>query len=206
MPYLNMQRRLYALLLSLVLVMPVSAAEPEELAKDLVEKSNAMITQLVTLKQQNELTSQSALAVIQKNISPSLDFNRMTQRAMGKHWKKTDEAIRNDIAVAFQALLENTYAKVLAQYSGQKVKLLKSNTIAGGKKVSVLLQVYGGSKVAELDYIFEQNGNNDHRVTDIKVEGVSLTANYRRQFAAVLRKTGAAGLAAKLQQMASKKL
>ena len=191
-----------AVLLSAALAFSAAAQlQPEEVAKDLAEHNNAMVAGLKELRESDNLTQQAALELMQEHASPKLDFAKLTQRAMGKHWRKADDAAREKLQAAFRQLLENTYAKLLSGYGGQEVKLLSSAARANGG-ASVVLEVQGG-RTAMIEYVCREEGEDDYAVEDIKVEGISLVANYRRQFGAVIKKSGIDGLVTKLQEMAA---
>lgn len=198
-------------LLTFCLALPAQAVADEAaaVADLLLKRSNAVVTQLTGLSEAGQLDSQAALKTIQSEMSPILDFAQLTKRAMGKHWKKADEAQRARVTDAFRALLENTYAKLLTKYSGQQVSLVEAKAIGDKGDISVLLRVGDGRKTADIDYIFtptDASGAGGHLVGDIKVEGVSMVANYRRQFSSAISKEGVDGLVTKLQALAEKKL
>lgn len=199
-------RRGGALLLAAALALPVAAPAAVEAATaaDLIERSNRIVGQLTQLKQKEALTGWAALEVIQREMSPLLSYEKLTRRAMGKHWRRTDEQVRAEIVLAFRTLLENTYAKVLAQYSGQQVELVSSEP-DGEDAISVVLKIQDEAKSVDINYLFEKV-EGDYRVVDIKVEGISLVANYRRQFSSVIAKDGAAVLAEKLRRLAAVKM
>ncbi len=191
-----------AALLSAMLSFSAAAQlQPQEVAEDLLMRNNNMIAGLQQLRADGELTQQAALALMQEHASPKLDFAKLTQRATGKHWRKADDDARAKLQAAFRQLLENTYAKLLSGYGGQEVRLAEAKARANGG-ASVVLEVQG-ARTALITYICYQTEDGDYAVSDIKVEGISLVANYRRQFGAVIKKSGIEGLVSKLQELAS---
>ena len=85
----------------------------------MTEVNNRIISGLVVLKANGALDAQGALSLIQTEASSLMDFNKLTRQAMGKHWRKADDTIRTRIVDLFRVLLEVTYAKVFAKYSGK---------------------------------------------------------------------------------------
>lgn len=190
-----------AAVLSAALALQAAALEPQEIADDLLARNNAMVDELAALNDAGELSQQGALELIQKHASPKLDFAKLTQRAMGKNWRKADDDAKAKLQAAFQALLENTYAKLLTGYRGQKIQLAEVKP--RDKGASVVLEILGGAG-AKIEYVCREVGG-DYAVGDIKVEGISLVANYRRQFAAVIKAGGIDGLVAKLEELAAER-
>ena len=181
-----------------------AAPDAQALADDLVKRSDAVIEKLSEQAAGDGITDSFALQLIQQEMSPLLDFHRLTKRAMGKYWRKTDEETRERVVKSFRQLLENTYAKVLSRYSGQRAELVSYKPLPSGD-ISVVLGVSDGEKTTNMEYLYVENGEGDFLVGEVKIEGISLVANYRRQFAGLIKSGGADGLADKLQQMAAAK-
>lgn len=181
-----------------------AAADPQETAKELAARKDAVVRELKNLQSAGNLSAEAALLLIQKEMSPIIDFDKLASQATGKYWRRAKETEKAEIAAAFQTLMEATYAKILAQYSDQSVKILSSKLREDGK-TEVAVEISGGQRTVNVDYIFHELESGEMRIIDIKVEGVSLLSNYRRQFAGIIKKAGTAGLAAALKKLAAKK-
>ena len=181
-----------------------AAADPQETAKDLAARTDAIVRELQILRGSGDLSTAAARALIQKEMSPIIDFRKFAGQAVGKHWRRTPDGEKAEITAAFQILIENTYAKVLAQYSNQAAQVVESK-LRGDGKTQVGVKISDGRRTVGVDYIFHEIENGGMRIIDIKVEGVSLLANYRRQFSAIIKKSGTTGLAHALRQLAARK-
>lgn len=181
----------------------LAAADADALASDIQARNDRIIDQLSAAKSAGDLTPAIALKIIQTEMSPILNFQKITRRAMGKFWKKTSDEEKVRIAAAFQNLLEHTYANVLTKYKNQKVKILGAKTLADGD-LSVLVEVRGDAPVM-IEYVFSVADNGAHLVSDIKVEKISLIGNYRRQFKSLISAGGVEGLLKKLEELARAK-
>lgn len=193
------------LIVCAVAVVPAQAAKEQEISDMMLNKSNSIVEQLQLLRDSGNLSRFVTLDIIRKDMSPLINFAELTKKAMGKHWRRTDDNVREEIILNFRALLENTYAKVFAQYSGQQVKPVSSEVLENGD-ISVVLQISGNNKSANINYIFSEDVAEDYFISGIKVEGISLVANYRRQFATIISREGAPALAKRLRSMAAAKI
>ena len=203
---LSVGRRWISVLLVLGTVfMPAQAAKDTELADMLISKSNDIVAQLQLLQDSGNLSGFVTLDIIRKDMSPLIDFSKLTQKAMGKYWRRTEANVREDIVLNFRSLLENTYAKVFVQYSGQQVKAVSSEVLEN-EDISIVLQIARSGKAADINYIFSKNSEGNYLISDIKVEGISLVANYRRQFATIISREGAPALVKRLRSMAAAKI
>lgn len=177
-----------------------------ELAQQLQSRSNAVISLFEAEQAAHQtISDQFALQTIQQNVSPLIDYHAITRRALGKYRKKVSPADQDALRQAFQLLLEKTYSNVLKKhYNGQAISIVinQAKPLSNDKHL-VKLDVISGDKSLTIDYIFAPNQDKT-LVVDIKVEGVSLVTNYRRQFAAVLKKQDATALIASLTQLANK--
>ena len=176
------------------LTAPTQAADANAVAADLLAINNNIIEQLSAQKAKgNALNSDNILEIIRAGVSSKFNFERLTQRAMGKHWKKTDDDTKQQLTSAFKNLMEKTYAKVLERYNDEKINLLEAKELLSGKGVSVLMEVSGGGKSVQIEYIMSPDDSGEHRIVDIKVEKVSLLANYRRQFSRIISQIQSGG-------------
>ena len=164
--------------------------------------SGQAVSRLSELRAADGLTPEAARAVIQATASPHFDFAALSRGALGKHWRRADEAQRARVAELFRGVLEKTYAKALSTYAGQEAKITGASSLSDEKK-SVRVEVSTGEQTATIEYVFSPSrADGEWRVADVKVEEVSLLASYRRQFSGIVRKEGIDGLIAKLAERA----
>ncbi|MDM5147082.1 ABC transporter substrate-binding protein [Candidatus Persebacteraceae bacterium Df01] len=194
---MKLANRLITFLAALVVSVSAAATTPKEISRDLETRNNDMLSALIELKQNDALDSDAALALMREEISPLLNFSKITQRALGKHWRRASNEEKKRIIAAFQQLLEKTYAKVLTKYDDQKTEIVKAKQQENGE-ILVVMNVRGKDKSARIDYLF---AGDEPRIIDVKVEGISLIANFRRQFGRMINKVGFDGLAKMLEKM-----
>ena len=185
--------------LAAFLAMPAMAQTADGVARDLAVRSNRVVVELKILKASGGLSAAAALALIQQEMSPIIDYSVLARQATGKYWRRAKDDEKQKITASFRKLLENTYSKVLARYSEQKVRVVESK-VRADKTILVTVEVSGISKSVQIIYVF--GTQTPRRVTDLKVEGISLLDTYRRQFAQIAKKYGTAGLAARLRELA----
>ena len=130
---------------------------------------------------------------------PHFNFNSMTQLAMGQNWKSATPEQRKQLVDAFRTLLVRTYASALAAYSEQKFDYRPLRAKPTDTDVTVQVRVIQpGAQPVPLDYSMEKTPSG-WKVYDVIVGGVSLVANYRSEFSAVVRNSGIDALIKDLQ-------
>jgi phospholipid transport system substrate-binding protein len=125
------------------------------------------------------------------------DFAEITRRALGRHWQTATSAERDELVQLLTALLERAYLGRLEQYSGETIAVLGETL--DGDLATVRTRLVGKSGVeTPIDYRLHRAGER-WLVYDVSVEGVSLVANYRAQFNAILRDSSPQALVTRLR-------
>lgn len=155
-------------------------------------------TQLVAaLKQDRELiTAQPAhvYALANEIVLPHFDFQRMSALALGKHWRRATAEQKQRFPLEFRALLLRTYATALNEFTNETIVMLplRDDPTSGDVTVNTEIQRATGPSIPVSYRLYEQDGT--WKVYDIKIEGISLVANYRSSFSSQVRRHGLDGL------------
>jgi len=139
------------------------------------------------------------IEVIDARVLPHFNFGSMTALAMGQNWKAATPEQKKQLVDAFRTLLVRTYASALAAYSEQKFDFRPLRAKPTDTDVTVQVRVIQpGAQPVPIDYSMEKTPSG-WKVYDVMVGGVSLVANYRTEFANVVRNSGIDGLIKDLQ-------
>ena len=124
-------------------------------------------------------------------------FESMTRRAVGPGWRQFTPEQKAEATKLFTKLIIRSYSEKFTPGEQPDTKYLKSSSPGAGKVEIPTITVYKGSRY-NVTYRMEDRGK--WMVTDILAEGVSLVANYRAQFDALVKKGGASAVIASLKQ------
>ncbi len=115
----------------------------------------------------------------------AFDFGDMARRTLGQHWRARTPAERERFTKLFTALLERAYFSRIDSYQGgNSVKYVGEETQGEVAAVKTQVVTDKGSTIP-VDYLLHQV-QGQWRIHDVRVEGVSLVANYRAQFNKVI--------------------
>jgi phospholipid transport system substrate-binding protein len=116
------------------------------------------------------------------------DFEGVSRRAVGRNWSKFAPKETTEFIDAFAELLGTNYLiQIQEQYTNETVEYISEDTPAKGRSVVKTVIKRGTKADIPVDYsMWLRDGV--WRIYDVKVEGVSLVQNYRRQFAEILMK------------------
>ncbi len=113
------------------------------------------------------------------------DFNEITRRALGQHWKGLSPGEQDEFVRLFTDVLDRAFIAGVDASTGQNVAFLGEAIDGARAQVRSLTTLSTGAAIS-IDYRLHEV---DARWTvyDVAWERVSLVANYRSQFNSVIR-------------------
>ena len=199
-----MHRRAFIALISTVMfgaVLPAVAHAADALTPpQLIESmSNAIIRDVQQDPALHNGNPQVVMQFVEQKILPNVDFQKITQSAVGRYWREATPRQRTELEQQFKQLLVYTYAGAVRQVKEQKVKVLPYREPADATDVTVRTRVINNGEPIQLDYRLEKTLQG-WKITDVNVMGIWLVDNYRSVFAQEIGQKGIDGLIATLQQ------
>jgi len=169
--------------LAVLLILPLRVYAAD--AKTTVE---TQINKMLARMQEPSFKEQSRdakLADIRKIINEIFDYQELSERTLGRDWKKFKPEQQKEFVDLFSKLLENVYADRILAYTHEKIEFGKVTEL---RKDQVEVESYiittDNKKVPLFYRLIQKDGN--WRVYDVVIEGVSMIKNYRGQFREML--------------------
>ena len=190
--------RLFAAVLTASSFASVGAQEtaPDVLVKSVTLEVVDLIAKDREIKSGNRA---KLLRLIDAKVLPHFNFNAMAALATGQNWNKANAEQKKRLTEEFKTLLVRTYASALSAYSGQRFDFRPLRAKATDTDVTVNVRVLqSGAQPVAIDYSMEKTAAG-WKVYDVMVGGISLVANYRSEFSAIVRESGIDGLIKNLQ-------
>ena len=138
---------------------------------------------------------------LEKVVGARFDYSEMSRRSLGSQWNQLSDKDKQEFVDLFRTLLTNTYADRVENYSGEGVQYLNERTEK--EYAEVRTKVLSGKTEIPMDYRLLHK-DNDWRVYDVVVDGVSLVNNYRGQFSKILHTSSYPGLIDQLRKKSDK--
>ena len=120
----------------------------------------------------------------------------MTRRVMAKHWKDRSVEEKKEMVHLFSELLRRSYLSRLELFEGQEIIYDKERIEGDTAKVDSHFE-YHGERIPLGYSLLTKDGK--WMLYDMVIDGVSLIANYRRQFSKIIAKEGYEGLVKRLK-------
>ena len=193
-----MKRRLARAVLACVLVVAVG---PSAWAGPATDQIRTRVDRIVKILEDSDLQKESRTkerrSAIRQIAEEIFDFTEISQRSLGRHWQARTPAERAEFAALFGGLLSDVYISRIEAYSGERI--LYVSEAVDGEYVTVRTRIVT-KQGTEIPVDYRMLRRDDRwRVFDASIEGVSLVANYRAQFNAVVQRSSYQDLVTRLK-------
>jgi phospholipid transport system substrate-binding protein len=127
------------------------------------------------------------------------DFRTMSRLVLARNWKVLSKEERAEFVDEFTEYLANDYGNRIERYEQEEVAVLGEQPEPRGD-VTVKTRIVGGENDGALvDYRMRKR-EEDWKIIDVVIEGISLVANFRDQFRDVMGREGPSALLGKLRE------
>ena len=134
-------------------------------------------------------------------VNRMFDFRGMARSSLGQNWNSLTTEERDSFVSLFASLIEQRYIGKIDAYSNQKV--IYKNQRVRNNKARVYTAIIDKDLEIPIDYSLQMS-QGKWLIKDLKIENVSLIANYRRDFNSIIRKEQFTGLVEKITEQLEK--
>ena len=130
-------------------------------------------------------------------INPHFDFEEMSRRSLGAAWAERTQGEQREFVSLFSDLLAKTYLARIENIKDDTVAIEREDLNFPKAAVKTII-TYKGDKFPIEYKMYSASGL--WRIYDVVIENIGLVANYRNEFAQIIRKDDFSGLLAKLRE------
>ena len=131
-------------------------------------------------------THNEKLAALSELLKTFLDTDTMGRDALDKHWAQFSAAQQKEFLSLFRELFQRTYVQKLLLF--EKPDFGYAGETVSGAKAQIDTKIITPRDEFAVTYQLRQDGDR-WLATDIKIEDMSLTTNFRRQLDRLLTKS-----------------
>jgi phospholipid transport system substrate-binding protein len=178
-----LKKWLNRLMLLLMLMLPIHAfaGAPLETVKTNV---NGVLDVLRDPKLKGEAGKKLKEQRIEASADKLFDYVELSKRTLGLNWNKFSSEQRKEFVELFKAILKDAYVDKITAYTNEMVNFTKESPLS---ETTVEVQSIVVSKGGETPISYRViKKENNWKVYDVVIEGVSLISNYRTQFREIL--------------------
>ena len=164
-----------------VATLPASAADPAQL----IQSTATEVIEIIKAT----TPGPARQAAIQRVLQTNFDLPYMGQQALGANWNKASEAQRVRFLKAAESAEARAYSERFGQYSGQTLTVGKVTTRPNGVFIVDSQLSQSNGQPIKLQWEVRDAGQGP-RITDVKVEGVSMVMTRRSDFNSYIQNNG----------------
>jgi phospholipid transport system substrate-binding protein len=157
------------------------AGEPLEAVRTAIDKA---VQILKDPKLQGMDKKRERIDRLREALTPIFDYDEMSKRALGAHWRRRTPAEQEEFVVVFRDFLERIYSDKIDLYGGEKVLFGRETIDTDFAQIETTIISLKGEEIAVVYKLRRENGK--WKVYDAVVENISLINNYRSQFDRVI--------------------
>ena len=175
------------------------AAGPSDVIKEAVD---LLEEGLVGRKDELTADKEALYAFIDGILMPRFDREFAAAAVLGKHWRKADDEQKERFIAAFYVTLLHKYAEGILEFSMDRVEVMpyKGNAKKRTTEVKTRVRLDDNSKIP-VHYTLV-NREDQWRMFDVKIEGISYVVNYRKEFDSEIGKSSLEDVIKRLERSA----
>ena len=185
---------LSAILILVLMVSAAMAADPKEVAKQVIDKALSILNDPAYA---GPAKKQQRHDLVKQIVDRHFDYREMAKRSLGATWNSLSNPQREEFVRLFAELLEASYADKIDRYV-KNVRIDYPGERLDGEYAEVPTVVVRPNDRIPLTYRLH-NESGTWMVYDVVIEGVSLVSNYRSQFSRIISESSYAELVKRLR-------
>ena len=159
------------------------------LASNFAEEENFVISfadSAISILSSDSLSDAERTSSFTELVMSSIDLNLISKFVLSKAWKNASDEQKEEYLIAFKDYFINSYANKLDQYTGEKVDVIGSQE--AGKYVIVESNIIReGTDTLKINLKWRLlNKDNQIKIIDLNIEGISLVIAQREEFQSFL--------------------
>ena len=136
--------------------------------------------------QKENLEQQAKNKAVVEIVTPMFDFALMAKLSLGKkHWPGLTKEKQDRFTELFVNRLRQSYLNKLTTYTDEEI--IYEPPVEVKKKIHIPTRLISKGREISMLYKF-YNSNNNWKVYDIEIQGVSIIRSYRSQFNEILQR------------------
>jgi phospholipid transport system substrate-binding protein len=169
------------------LALAVGRAGAEDGPKQVVENTANAVLAVLNKK---EMPLEEKRTKVEEIVYQHVDFETLSRLVLARNWKRFDEQQWADFKKEFKRHLSVTYGNNISDYKNETVAILGDREEARGDSTvhTKIVRSSGGQDIL-VDYRLRKR-DNEWKIIDVIVEGVSMVANFRSQFQSIMSSGG----------------
>jgi len=122
-------------------------------------------------------------------LNQNFDVPSIGRFALGRYWRSANTEQQQEYLRLFESVIVATYSARFSKYSGQRIEATDTQSEVDSILVRSKMINPDGSEPVMIDWRLKPNGSG-YKITDLIVEGVSMSITQRSEYSSVIERSG----------------
>ena len=122
-------------------------------------------------------------------LEEAFDLPRIARFTLGRYWRVATDDEKSEYVALFEKFIILAYATRFQDLSGKKFMVLQSRDISANQSLVLSEIVIPNQPAVKINWRVRSK-EEKHKITDVMVEGISMSVTQRDEFVSVIRQTG----------------
>lgn len=136
-----------------------------------------------------EITDEELAQRFRAILLETFDLPKIARFTLGRYWRRASEAQRIEYVKLFEDFIVLAYSNRFRDLSGKEFRINSTRQL-NGLEFLVVSEILIPSRPSVRVNWRVRNSGGTYKVTDVSVEGISMSVTQRDEFAAVIRSSG----------------
>lgn len=168
--------------LVLVHAAPVQAATPADFVKNMGDKAFASLSEA-------GLTQDQRTERFRSLLNEAFDLPRIARFTLGRYWRTATDEEKTEFISLFEKFVIQAYSNRFQDMSGKKLIVINAREVSASQALVLSEIEIPGKPPVKINWRVRSK-DDQHKIVDVMVEGISMSVTQRDEFAAVIRQTG----------------
>lgn len=199
-----MRRSPVLALSAIALVVFVYASPVQAAAKDAENFIRSMGNKAFASLSEEGISNDERTQRFKALLEEAFDLPRIARFTLGRYWRVATDDEKKEYVSLFEKFVIQAYANRFQDLSGKTFNVLQSRDISASQTLVLSEIIIPNQPAVKINWRVRSK-NEKHKITDVMVEGISMSVTQRDEFVSVIRQTGGkvAGLIRALRKKTS---
>ena len=122
-------------------------------------------------------------------LEEAFDLPRIARFTLGRYWRVATDTEKREYISLFEKFVIQAYTKRFQDLSGKKFHVLQSRDVSATRALVLTEIVIPNQPAIKINWRVRSK-DDKHKITDVMVEGISMSVTQRDEFVSVIRQTG----------------
>jgi len=159
-----------------------AAAEAENFIRNMGNKAFASLSE-------EGISEQERIERFKGLLEEAFDLPRIARFTLGRYWRVATDEEKKEFIGLFEKFVVQAYANRFQDLSGKKLNVLQSRDVSATQALVLSEIVIANQPSVKINWRVRSK-DDMHKITDVMVEGISMSVTQRDEFVSVIRQTG----------------